>query len=67
VRLTSRQCGPDRPAIGIDYRMNLAGQRASRPSHGLSSIPSDAGTVLMHADNGRVDHLQGDVMSASNP
>src|SRR5262249_559537 len=55
---------PDRQAIGIDQRMNLAGQPPSRPSHGLSFIPSDAGTVLMHADNRRVDHLYGVIMSA---
>jgi hypothetical protein len=30
----------------------------------LSSVPSDAGTVLMHADNGRVDHLDSRVMGA---
>jgi hypothetical protein len=28
VRLTSRQCEPDRQAIGIDQRMNLAVQPA---------------------------------------
>jgi hypothetical protein len=32
--------------------------------HGLFSIPSDAGTVVMHADNRRVDHLYGGAMSA---
>jgi hypothetical protein len=30
----------------------------------LSSIPVDAGAVLMHADNRRVDHLQSDIMGA---
>jgi len=64
VRFTSRQCEPDRQAVGIDHRMNLAGQPASRPSHGLFSVPSDARTVLMHADNRGVDHLHGGVMSA---
>jgi len=29
VRLTGRQCKPDRQAIGIDHRMNFAGQSAS--------------------------------------
>src|SRR5260370_13876350 len=29
----------------------------------LFSVPIDAGTVLMHADNGRVDHLHRGVMS----
>jgi hypothetical protein len=30
----------------------------------LSSIPVDAGTVLMHADNRRVDYLQSGIMGA---
>src|SRR5262245_55112412 len=38
---------------------------ASTPAaYRLTSVPSDAGTVLMHADNRRVNHLNGDVMSA---
>jgi hypothetical protein len=45
--------------------MNFAGQSAPWPSHGLSSIPVDAGTVLMHADNRRVDHLHSGITGAS--
>src|ERR1700746_723250 len=45
--------------------MNLAGQPTSRPAHRLLSIPHDACTVLMYADDRRVDHLHGGVMGAS--
>jgi hypothetical protein len=45
--------------------MYLAGQTASRPSHGLSLVAGDAGGVLMNAHNRRVDHLNGCVMSSS--
>ena len=64
VRLTGRQREPHRQAIGIDQRMNLAGQSTSRPPHRLSSVPCDARPMLMHANNGRVDHLHGGIMSA---
>jgi hypothetical protein len=43
--------------------MNLAGQPASRPTHGLSPVTSDAGRMLMNAANRRVDHLNGDILS----
>jgi hypothetical protein len=57
VRFPGCQREPDRQAIGIDHRMNFAGQPAPWPAHGLPSVPSDAGTVLMHADDNRcVDH-----------
>ena len=61
MRFTSRQCEPNGQAVGIDHGVNLAGQPTSRPSHGLFSIPSYARTVLMHADNRRVDHLHGGI------
>jgi hypothetical protein len=41
--------------------MNLAGQAASRPAHRLLAVPRDACTVLMYADDRRVDHLHGGV------
>src|SRR5882672_8096643 len=43
--------------------MNLAGQPAPRSAHRLTFVSGDAGTVLMHADNGRVYHLHRGVMS----
>ena len=56
MRLTGRQCEPDREAIGIYHRI-LAGQPAAGSSHRLSSVPDNASTMLMHADNRSVDHL----------
>src|SRR5258708_40239590 len=49
----------------MSARMRRSAIDSRRPSHGLSSIPSDAGTVLMQADNRRVDHLHGGVIGAS--
>jgi hypothetical protein len=52
----------DRQAIGVHHRINLAGQAASRASYGVSSIPSDSGTVLVRAHAGGIDHLHGCVV-----
>ena len=41
-RLTGCQCEPDRQAIGIDQRMNLAGQSTSLGSIGLMAIHSSS-------------------------
>jgi hypothetical protein len=65
VRLTGCQRQPHRKPIGIDDRVNLTGQPAPWPAHRLSSVLSNAGTVLMHADDRGVDHLHGSVMGAS--
>jgi hypothetical protein len=62
--LTGRQREAEGQAIGINQRMNLARQAAPRPAHGLSSIPSDACTVLMYADNRGVDHLDSGIMGS---
>ena len=64
VSFARRQSKSDRQAVCIDERMNLAGQSAPRPSHALSSIPVDASSVLMHANNRRVDHLHSGIMCA---
>jgi hypothetical protein len=34
-------------------------------THRLASVSSNAGGVLMHAHHGRVDHLDGRIMSGS--
>jgi len=47
VRLTSRQCEPDRQAIGIDHRMNLAGQPASTKGCVLLSIELNKSTTKL--------------------
>jgi len=62
VRFAGCQREPHRQAIGIDQRVNLAGQPASSSAHRLPSVPSDAGTVLMDAHNRRVDHLDGSIV-----
>jgi hypothetical protein len=54
-----------RQPVGVDHCMNLARHSASRPTHGLSFVSSNAGCVLMHAHNGRVDHLDGRIMIGS--
>jgi hypothetical protein len=38
VRFARCECEPDRPAVGIDQRMNLAGQPTSRPAHAAGII-----------------------------
>jgi hypothetical protein len=50
--------------VGIYNCMNLAGQPAPRPSHRLPPIPCDARTMLMHADNGGVDHPDSRIMGS---
>src|SRR5215831_20118839 len=42
--------------------MDFARQAAARPSHRLALIPYDAGSMLMDADNGGVDHLDSGIM-----
>jgi len=64
VCLTSRQGEPNRQAIDIDQRMNLAGQSTSRPPHRLSPVSCDARPMLMDANNRCVDHLHSGIMGA---
>src|ERR1700751_5560403 len=64
MRFTGRQSESNRQAIGIDQRMNLAGQSASRPPHRLSPVSRDARPMLMYANNRGVDHLHGGIMGA---
>src|SRR5436190_21832293 len=44
--------------------MDFARQAAARPSHRLTLIPCDAGSMLMDADNGGVDHLDSGIMGS---
>ncbi|MGY3441743.1 hypothetical protein ACVW17_001744 [Bradyrhizobium sp. USDA 4473] len=60
---TRAQRQPYWQTIAIDHRMDFARQPAAGPSHRLALIPSDAGSMLMHADNG-VDHLNSGIMSS---
>jgi hypothetical protein len=60
--LTGAQRQPYRQTIAIDHRMDFARQAAAGPSHRLALVPCDAGSMLMHADNGSVDHLDSGIM-----
>jgi hypothetical protein len=54
----------DRESVGVDYRMNLAGQTTSRLPHKLTPVALYACRVLMNADDRRIDHLNSVIMSA---
>jgi hypothetical protein len=45
--------------------MDLAGQPATRSTNKLTAVVSDAGTLLVHADDRRLDHLHSRIMSSS--
>ena len=49
----------DRQAAGVDQRVDFGGQPAARATHATGSrrLFLGVGSVLMHADRGRVDHL----------
>src|SRR6478752_456412 len=61
--LTGAQPQLYRQTIAIDHRMDFARQAAAGPSHRLALVPCDAGPMLMHADNGGIDHLDGGIVS----
>ena len=63
VRLTRREGEMDRQAIGIHHCVNLARQASSRATHILVIVIRDAGSVLVHAHDGGVDHLYRCVMT----
>src|SRR5262249_7808998 len=62
--LTGAQRQPYRQTIAIDHRMDFARQAAAGSSHRLTLVPRDAGSVLMHADNGGVDHLDSGIVGS---
>ncbi len=53
----------DRQAIGIRHCVNLARQAPSRAPHLLVIVVRDAGSVLVHAHDGGIDHLHRRVMT----
>jgi hypothetical protein len=63
MRLTGRESEMDRQAIGVYHRVNLAGQTPSRATHILLIVVRDAGSVLVHAHDGGIDHLHGRVVT----
>lgn len=60
--LTVRQFKANRHSVGIDASVYFGRQPASRPAHQPCFGPARATAVLMYADNGSVDHLDGAVM-----
>ena len=62
VRFASSQPKTDRQPTGIDDCMYLGRQAASRPAHQLLTTASDASSVLVHAHNGRINHLHGHII-----
>jgi hypothetical protein len=65
MRLAGREANLYRQAIGIHDGMNFGRQPATRAAHVLLIIASDAGSVLMHSHDGRIDHLHRRIMHCS--
>jgi hypothetical protein len=65
VGLTPSKAELHRQTVAVHNDMDLAGQPASRATHILAAVIGDAGTLLVHADDGRVDHLHCRIMSSS--
>jgi hypothetical protein len=51
--------------IAIDHLMDFARQAAARPSHRLALVPCGGRSMLMHANNGGVDHLDSGIVGSS--
>jgi hypothetical protein len=63
MRLTEREAELHRQTIGVHDGVNLAGKSASGTAHMLLSVARDAGPVLVHTHDRRVDHLHRRIMS----
>ena len=63
MRLASGQRETDRQPTGIDDCMNLGRQSVARPAHQLFTVASNAGSVLVHAHDGGINHLHGRIMA----
>jgi hypothetical protein len=57
MRFTGREREIERQAVGIHHRVNLACQAPSRATHILLTVVRDAGSVLVNAHDGGIDHL----------
>src|SRR5262245_35108518 len=62
MHLTTSEPEPHRQTIAVHNDMDLAGQPATRATNMLAVVIGDAGTMLVHADNGRIDHLHCRIM-----
>jgi hypothetical protein len=49
--------------IAIHNDLDLASQPTTRATNMLVSVIGDAGSMLVHADDGRIDHLHRRIMS----
>jgi hypothetical protein len=64
MRLTWAHREAYRQTIAIDHGMYFARQAAAGPSHRLALVSCDAGSMLMHADNRGIDHLDSGIMGS---
>src|SRR4029453_16945194 len=65
MRLPGRKSEMDRPAAGVHHRVNLAGQAASRVAHLLVIVVGHGSPVLVHTNDGGIDHLHRRVVTGS--
>jgi hypothetical protein len=63
VRLTASKAELHRQTIAVDNGMDLAGQPATRATNMLAAVIGDTGSMLVHADDRRIDHLHRRIMS----
>jgi hypothetical protein len=63
MRFAGRKSEMDRQAVGVHDRVNLAGQAASRTAHVLVIVVGHGSPVLVHTDDGSIDHLHGRVVT----
>ena len=65
MRLTTSEAELHRQTIAVHDDMDLAGQPATRPANMLAAVIGDAGTMLVHADDRRIDHLHRSIVNGS--
>jgi hypothetical protein len=63
MRLTTSEAELHRQTVAVHNDMDLAGQPATRATHMLAAVVGYAGTMLVHADDGRIDHLHRRIVS----
>jgi hypothetical protein len=54
-----------RQTIAVHNDMDLAGQPATRATHMLAFVIGDAGSMLVNANDGHVDHLHRRIVNGS--
>jgi hypothetical protein len=62
MSLTRREGEMNRQAVGVHHGVNLARQAPSSATYVLMIVVRDAGPVLVHANDGGIDHLHRRVM-----